>query len=57
MFTWEDGSSINYWESNEPNNSGGNSTFVKEGCVGLFPNGLDDDDCAYYHNIFCQVPL
>ena len=53
-FTWTDGSQWNYtnWNTNEPNDWGGN-----EDCVQLLSSGLwNDKACSTSLNALCRVP-
>lgn len=58
VFYWLDGSPINstYWHSDEPNNFGGNATYVTEGCVLMNTDGLlNDSKCRNNQTFICEL--
>lgn len=44
------------WGDGEPDNYGGNDTFLVEGCVAIYANGfLNDLLCSNQLSFFCDV--
>ena len=46
-----------YWYTNEPNNFGGNDTYVKEGCLDMSLYGyfkLNDEECGFTRDVYCE---
>lgn len=57
IFKWPNGQLINstYWNMYQPNNNGGNSTFIGEGCVVILPGQrLNDVPCSVTRKLICQ---
>ena len=57
-FYWPDGSAINNWGSDQPDN-GGNYilNILYEGCTDMTAlSGLNDDNCGYTYNFLCYIP-
>lgn len=57
VFYWPDGTALTGWTSGNPSNSGGNLTYVSEGCIAMVTTiGLNDASCLTLFNFLCYIP-
>ena len=56
-FYWSDGSVVNanYFIPGNPDNYMGTATTFGQGCLVLWPIGIDDDYCISLFNFFCEI--
>ena len=54
QFYWPDGSPVQYWGSSQPDNTGGNSTYIAEGCASMTWTWINDKNCAGTMKFICQ---
>ena len=45
------------WAAGEPNNSGGSSTSILEGCGEISDNGFNDLSCSTYRYYICEIQI